>query len=84
MERLSRFGRGVTLWPRTSHRHEGKDDALMGKLGKIALAAVIFWAGLALLHGWLNLNLDPAAALGLKKAEVAEGARFRVGFLPVT
>lgn len=56
----------------------------MGKLGKIALAAVIFWAGLALLHGWLNLNLDPAAALGLKKAEVAEGARFRVGFLPVT
>ena len=56
----------------------------MGKLGRIALAAVGFWVGLTLLHGWLNLGFDPAVALGLKKSEVTEGPRFRVGFLPVT
>lgn len=56
----------------------------MGKLGRIALAAVGFWAGLTFLHGWLNLGFDPAVALGFRKTEVAEGPRFRVGFLPVT
>lgn len=56
----------------------------MGKLGKIALAAVGFWVGLMFLHGWLNLGFDPAVAFGLKKSQVAEGPSFRVGFLPVT
>jgi len=57
----------------------------MNKLGKIALAAVGFNVVLAGLHGWLNLGMDPASLLGLKKTvKVAEESRFRVGFLPVT
>jgi hypothetical protein len=57
----------------------------MNKLGKIALAAVGFNVVLAGLHGWLNLGMDPAQILGLKKTvKVAEETRFRVGFLPVT
>jgi len=57
----------------------------MSKLGKIALGAVAANIALALLHGWLNLGIDPAQVLGLKKGKaVAEEARFRVGFLPVT
>lgn len=57
----------------------------MSKLGKIVLGAVGASIALALLHGWLNLGLDPAQVLGLKKAPmVAAGDRFRVGFLPVT
>jgi hypothetical protein len=57
----------------------------MSKLGKIALGAVAVSVVLALLHGWLNLGIDPAQVLGLKKAPVvAEGDHFRVGFLPVT
>ena len=56
----------------------------MTKLTRIAIGSVGFWLGLALLHAWLNLGLDPASLLGAKKKEVAEEARFRVGFLPVT
>jgi hypothetical protein len=56
----------------------------MSKLTRIALGSVGFWLGLAFLHAWLNLGLDPAVLLGLKKKGVAEEARFRVGFLPVT
>lgn len=57
----------------------------MSKLGKIVLGAVGTSLALALLHGWLNLGLDPAQMLGFKKGKaVAEEARFRVGFLPVT
>ena len=56
---------------------------LMSKLTKIAIGAVGFWIVLTLLHGWLNLGIDPASLLG-KKNGVAEEARFRVGFLPVT
>jgi len=56
----------------------------MSKLTKIALGSVGFWMGLILLHAWLNLGFDPASLLGSKKKEVAEEARFRVGFLPVT
>jgi hypothetical protein len=56
----------------------------MSKLTKIALGSVGFWLGLTLLHAWLNLGLDPASLLGTKKKGVAEEARFRVGFLPVT
>ncbi|HEX4961435.1 MAG TPA: hypothetical protein VF173_11395 [Thermoanaerobaculia bacterium] len=57
----------------------------MSKLGKIALGAVAVNVTLALLHGWLNLGMDPAQLLGFKKSvKVAEESRFRVGFLPVT
>jgi hypothetical protein len=57
----------------------------MSKLGKIALAAVAVNLSLAVLHGWLNLGIDPAQVLGLKKGvAVTEESRFRVGFLPVT
>jgi hypothetical protein len=57
----------------------------MSKLGKIALAAVGVNLALAGLHAWLNLGIDPAQVLGLKKGTaVAEETRFRVGFLPVT
>ena len=57
----------------------------MSKLGKIALGAVAVNVTLALLHGWLNLGIDPARALGFKQGPaVAEETRFRVGFLPVT
>jgi hypothetical protein len=55
----------------------------MSKLTKIALGSVGFWLGLTLLHAWLNLGIVPASLLGKKKG-VAEEARFRVGFLPVT
>jgi hypothetical protein len=55
----------------------------MSKLSKIALGAVGVAFGLGFLHAWLNLGFDPLQKLGLKK-EVAEEARFRVGFLPVT
>ena len=57
----------------------------MSKLGKIARAAVGVGLLLAGLHAWLNLGVDPARVLGSKKGKaVAEEARFRVGFLPVT
>lgn len=56
----------------------------MTKLSKVALGSVGFWLGLAILHLWLNLGLDPWAALGLRKDVATETARFRVGFLPVT
>ena len=57
----------------------------MSKLGKIVLGAVGANIALALLHGWLNLGLDPMQVLGFKQGKaVAEEARFRVGFLPVT
>ncbi|MBW8875413.1 MAG: hypothetical protein JF614_10670 [Acidobacteria bacterium] len=57
----------------------------MSKLGKIALGAVAVNVMLALLHGWLNLGIDPARVLSFKKGTaVAEETRFRVGFLPVT
>jgi hypothetical protein len=49
----------------------------MSKLTKIAIGSVSFWLALTLLHAWLNLGI------GLEKG-VAEEARFRVGFLPVT
>jgi hypothetical protein len=57
---------------------------MMSKLTKIALGSVGFWLGLTVLHAWLNLGIDPASLFGMKKKEVAEEARFRVGFLPVT
>jgi hypothetical protein len=57
----------------------------MSKLGKIALGAVGINLVLAGLHAWLNLGFDPLRAVGLRKGTaVAEEARFRVGFLPVT
>ena len=56
----------------------------MSKLTKIAFGSVAFWLGLTLLHAWLNLGIDPAGLFGAKKKGVAEEARFRVGFLPVT
>jgi hypothetical protein len=56
----------------------------MSKLTKIALGSVGFWLGLTFLHAWLNLGFEPASLLGAKKKGVAEEARFRVGFLPVT
>ena len=56
----------------------------MSKLSKIALGSVGFWMLLAGLHAWLNLGIDPRAALGLRKEATEETARFRVGFLPVT
>jgi len=56
----------------------------MSKLTRIALGAIGITLSLGFLHAWLNLGFDPARALGFGKKEVAEGARFRVGFLPVT
>ena len=56
----------------------------MTKLTKIAIGSVVFWMGLALLHAGLNLGISPASLLGMDKKGVAEEARFRVGFLPVT
>lgn len=52
-------------------------------LNRIALGALGVALTLGFLHAWLNLGFDPLRALGLKQ-EVAEEARFRVGFLPVT
>ncbi|HEY0514625.1 MAG TPA: ABC transporter substrate-binding protein [Thermoanaerobaculia bacterium] len=57
----------------------------MGKLTKILLTAMAATLTLGFLHACLNLGFDPATAFGFKKrAAVAESARFRVGFLPVT
>lgn len=56
----------------------------MSKLTKIAIGSVAFWLVLALLHAWLNLGIEPSSLLGRKEKGVAEEARFRVGFLPVT
>lgn len=56
----------------------------MSKLTKIAIGSMVFWLGLTLLHARLNLGFDPASLLGMKEKGVAEEARFRVGFLPVT
>lgn len=55
----------------------------MTKLTRIAIGSVVFWMGLALLHAGLNLGISPASLFG-KEQGVAEEARFRVGFLPVT
>jgi hypothetical protein len=55
----------------------------MSKLSKVALGAVGVALSLAFLHAWLNLGFDPLQRLGLRKT-VAEEARFKVGFLPVT
>jgi hypothetical protein len=55
----------------------------MTKLTKIVIGSVAFWLGLTLLHAWLNLGFSPASLFEPKKG-VAEEARFRVGFLPVT
>lgn len=54
----------------------------MSKLTRIAIGSVGFWIGLTLLHAVLNLGLKPSSLL--KEKGVAEEARFRVGFLPVT
>ena len=55
----------------------------MTKLTRIAIGSVGFWLGLAMIHAWLNLGFSPASLMGRTKG-VAEEARFRVGFLPVT
>ena len=56
----------------------------MSSLKKVVLGTLLAAAVLALTHAWLNLGLDPLQLVGLKKKAVAEEARFRVGFLPVT
>lgn len=56
----------------------------MSKLGRVVVGAFVVAVALGVTHAWLNLGFDPLRALGLKKAEVAEEARFKVGFLPVT
>ena len=56
----------------------------MSGLKKIVLGTLLVTAVLALTHAWLNLGFDPLQLLGLKKQAVAEEAKFRVGFLPVT
>jgi hypothetical protein len=55
----------------------------MGKISKIAVGALAAALLLGFTHAWLNLGFDPLQAVGLRK-QVAEEARFRVGFLPVT
>ena len=55
----------------------------MSKLTKVALGAIGVAVALGVTHAWLNLGFDPLRVVGLRK-EVAEEARFRVGFLPVT
>lgn len=55
----------------------------MSKLTKVVLGTLVAAVALGFTHAWLNLGFDPLRALGLEK-EVAEEARFRVGFLPVT
>ena len=55
----------------------------MTKLTKITIGSVGFWLVLTLLHARLNLGFEPSSLLH-KKTGVAEEARFRVGFLPVT
>lgn len=56
----------------------------MSGLKKVVLGTVLATAVLTLMHAWLNLGFDPLQLVGLKKAPVAEEARFKVGFLPVT
>lgn len=56
----------------------------MSKLTKVALGSVGFWLGLTFLHAWLNLGFEPSRLLDGKTKGVAQEARFRVGFLPVT
>jgi len=56
----------------------------MSGLKKVVLGTLLATAVLALTHAWLNLGFDPLQFVGLKKKAVAEEARFRVGFLPVT
>jgi len=56
----------------------------MSKLTKVVLGIFAAAVALGLVHAWLNLGFDPLRAVGLKKNEVVEEARFRVGFLPVT
>jgi hypothetical protein len=55
----------------------------MGKIGRIVVYALLVGVALGFTHAWLNLGFDPLRAVGLRK-EVAEEARFKVGFLPVT
>lgn len=56
----------------------------MSKLSKVVLGVVGAWVALAAVHAWLNLGISPASLFGAKPKGVAEEARFRVGFLPVT
>ena len=56
----------------------------MSGLKKVVLSTLLAAGVLALTHAWVNLGLDPLQLVGLKKKAVAEEARFRVGFLPVT
>jgi hypothetical protein len=56
----------------------------MGSLKKVVVGTLLVTAVLALTHAWLNLGFNPLQVVGLKKKAVAEAARFRVGFLPVT
>lgn len=56
----------------------------MGKLSRIALAAVGITISLGFLHARLNFGFDPLRALGFGKRNAGEETRFRVGFLPVT
>lgn len=55
----------------------------MSKLTKVVLGILCTAIALGSVHAWLNLGFDPLRAVDLKH-EVAEEARFRVGFLPVT
>jgi hypothetical protein len=55
----------------------------MSKMSRIVVGALAVAVALGVTHAWLNLGFDPLRAVGLRK-EVAEEARFRVGFLPVT
>jgi NitT/TauT family transport system substrate-binding protein len=46
----------------------------------VAVSGILWVAAIAVLHGWLNLNINPFA-----QARAADSReRFRVGFLPVT
>ncbi len=56
----------------------------MSKLSKVLVGAVAVWLLMAYLHATLNLGFRPAKVLGFGKKGVAEEARFRLGFLPVT
>ena len=56
----------------------------MSGLKKVVMGTLLATAVLTLMHAWLNLGFDPLRFVGLKKKAVAEEARFRVGFLPVT
>ena len=56
----------------------------MSKLGRVVVVTLVAAVALGVTHAWLNLGFDPLRSLGLKKDQVAEEARFKVGFLPVT